>query len=73
MKFIEYLNNLRPAIPMSMEKPCTLMSNSELRRVISQGGVLVNGEVLKFDEIIDFPVYSLVFFPKSKGRRTTLV
>jgi hypothetical protein len=58
---------------MSIEQPCKPMSNGELRRHMQQGGVLVNGERVTPDERIDFPVFSLVFFPKSAARRTTLV
>lgn len=78
MRAIEWLNSLRPAIPLSIEKPATKenpaqpMSNGELRRLIEQGGVLVNGERSTPNEPIDFPVFSLVFFPNGK-RRTTLV
>jgi hypothetical protein len=49
------------------------MSNGELRRHMQQGGVLVNTERVTPDEPMDFPVFSLVFFPKSQARRTTLV
>jgi tyrosyl-tRNA synthetase len=49
------------------------MSNGELRRHIQQGAVLVNGERIDPNEPIDFPVFSLVFFPKSNNRKTTLV
>ena len=73
MNFLTYLNNLRPAIPYSSEKPNTVMSQSELRRHIAAGTVLVNGESAKWDEEVDFPLFSLVFFPKSVKRRTTLV
>jgi hypothetical protein len=73
MNVLEYLNNLRPAIPMSIEKPNTLMSNGELRRHCEQGGVLINTEKVTIQEIVDFPVFSLVFFPKSSSRRTTLI
>lgn len=69
---LTWLNVLRPAIPMSVERPGTAMSNAELRRHIAQGGVLVNGERITVDELIDFPVFSLVFFPKA-ARRTTIV
>jgi tyrosyl-tRNA synthetase len=72
MRAMEFLNNLRPAIPMSAEKPCTAMSNGELRRHIQSGAVLFNGEKVAVDEEIDFPVNSLVFFPKGK-RKTTLI
>ena len=73
MTAIQYLNALRPAIPMSVENPCTHMSNGELRRHIQQGAVLINAERIDPNEVIDFPVFSLVFFPKSNNRRTTLV
>lgn len=73
MNALQWLNSLRPALPMSIEHPCKPMSNGELRRHMQQGGVLVNGEKVAPDERIDFPVFSLVFFPKSAARRTTLV
>lgn len=73
MKALHWLNSLRPAIPMSIETAGKLMSNGELRRHMQQGGVVVNGEKIAPDELIDFPVFSLVFFPKSPTRRTTLV
>jgi hypothetical protein len=73
MNALTYLNNLRPAIPYSTEKPCTIASNGELRRWMAGSAVLINGEPVTWDEPIDFPVHSLVFFPKSAQRKTTLV
>jgi hypothetical protein len=73
MNAMQYLNSLRPAIPFSAEKPCLLMSNGELRRHVLQGAVLINGETITPEEEIDFPVFSLVFFPNSTKRRTTIV
>lgn len=73
MNALQWLNSLRPALPMSIEQPCKPMSNGELRRHMQQGGVLVNGERVTPDECINFPVFSLVFFSKSATRRTTLV
>lgn len=70
---IHWLNSLRPALPMSVEHPCQQMSNGELRRHMQQGGVLVNGERVAPDEPIDFQIFSLVFFPKSATKRTTLL
>lgn len=58
---------------MSIEQPCKPMSNGELKRHMQQGGVLINAEKVAPDEPIDFPVFSIVFFPKSQARRTTLV
>jgi hypothetical protein len=72
MNALQFLNNLRPALPFSVEQGCKPMSNGELRRHIEQGGVLFNGEKITINETIDFPVFSLVFFPHS-NRRTTIV
>ena len=75
---LAWLNSLRPALPLSIEQPPTKdnpaqpMSNGELKRHMQQGGVLVNGERIAPDELIDFPVFSLVFFPKA-GKRSTLI
>ena len=73
MNALQWLNSLRPALPMSIEQPCKAMSNGELKRHMQQGGVLVNGERVVPDEPIDFPVFALVFFPNSAARRTTIV
>lgn len=79
MTALQWLNSLRPALPLSIENPPTKenpaqpMSNGELKRHMQQGGVLVNGDHIAPDECIDFPVFSLVFFPRSSTRRTTLV
>jgi hypothetical protein len=73
MKALDYILQLKPAIPYSTEKPGTLASNSEIRRWITSGAIIINTERFTIDEEIDFPVFSLIFFPKSENRRTTLV
>lgn len=40
-------------------------SNSEIRRWIQNKAVLFNGESVELNEEIDFPVFSLVLFPKN--------
>jgi hypothetical protein len=45
-------------------------SRSEVRRWLDAGAVRCNGETLTADEVIDFPVFSLVLFPS--GKRVTL-
>lgn len=72
MNVLQYLMNLRPAIPTSNERPPEPSSNSELRRWCRDGAVLINGERVSAEEPMDFPVFSLVFFPKAK-RKTTVV
>lgn len=53
----------------SREGKCQRASKSEVRRWIEAGAVRVNGERMDV-EPIDFPVISLVVFPK--GKRVTL-
>jgi hypothetical protein len=48
-------------------------SNSELRRWLDKGSVLVNGEKPKAKDSVEFPIWQLVFFPTSKKHKTTLV
>lgn len=46
-------------------------SNSELRRWCNQGALIINGErIVSHDELMDFPIISVVLFPK--GKRITL-
>ena len=59
-------------VPMSIEKPCTHPSNSELRRWVDQKAVVINGKHVKSDDEVEFPVNSMVFFPNGK-RKTTVI
>lgn len=57
----------------STEKPCQVASNSELKRWIHNGALEINHQVDRDpQEIIDYPVVSIVVHPKSTKRRTTL-
>lgn len=40
-------------------------SNSELKRWINNGALVVNGEKVRHDEKVDFPFSSVVLFPKN--------
>lgn len=72
MTALEYLISLRPALPMSVEQPCRVASNGELRRWLRDGAVLVNGERWEAAEEIAPIRWSVVFFPRSQ-RRCTLI
>jgi hypothetical protein len=48
-------------------------SNSELRRILDQNGFHINGKPHKCKDTIVFPIQSLVLFPASNKRRTTLL
>ena len=60
-------------IPMSVEKPCTIPSRSEVRRWLDQKSVVINGVTATSKDEVDFPIISLVFFPNSKKRKTTVI
>lgn len=70
---LRYIINLRPSVPMSIEKPCTIATNSEIRRWLDGGMIEINGERPKALDMLDLPIQSCIFFPNSKQRRTTIV
>lgn len=70
IQFMVRLNTLSPFWNAEENKPA---SNSVLRRWIEQSAILFNGERMKFDELIDFPLFSLVLFPKSSAKRITVM
>ena len=41
-------------------------SNGELKRWIINGALRINGERVKLDEVLDFPIMSVVLFPNNK-------
>jgi hypothetical protein len=59
-------------VPMSVEKPCTKPSNSEIRRWLDQKAVFINGLRPSASSEVSFPIVELVFFP-SGNRRTTVI
>lgn len=56
----------------SREFPGKIASNSEKRRWLESGAVLLNGKVLKPDDIMVYPVVALIFFSSSNKRITML-
>ena len=72
MKALELVFHIG-VIPMSIEQPCSVPSKSEIKRWLNQSSVLINGKKPKAEEEIEFPITELVFFPKSKTRRTTVI
>jgi len=75
MNVFQYLNSLRPALPMSAEGKkgekgeCLQMSNGELRRHLKNKAVMINGETdWTAEEEIPMLVWQLVFFHSSKSK-----
>ena len=58
---------------MSVEKPGTKASNSEIRRWIDQGAIQINTESWKQNEEMPPMVWSFILFPKSSRKRTTVI
>lgn len=77
MTVYEYLKGLGPALPLSpmrnSDNSFKPMSNADIRRLCEQKSILINGEHVSHSEPMDFPVFSLVIYPKSPNKRTTLV
>jgi hypothetical protein len=68
MKATDFIHSLGI---FSREGKIQVASKSEVRRWMDAGAVLANGERLASDEVIDFPLASLVVFPR--GKRVTLL
>jgi len=74
MTACEFLRWMRDEkrVPYSAEgQPHYPPSNSELRRWVTNGSVLVDGQTLTLDTQVEFPVREIVFFPAGR-RRTTM-
>jgi hypothetical protein len=71
MTAYEYLKRF-DHLPMSIERPCTIPTNSEIRRWLKQSAVIINGKRPKPSDEIEFPITELVYFPKGK-RKTTVI
>lgn len=56
----------------SMEKRVGVATSSELRRWCKQACLEVNGQALKDNEEVTYPIWSVVLFPKNNRRRCTL-
>ena len=56
--------------PMWSRERLGLASRSELRRWFDAGNVRLNGEIVAWNEPMDFPLFSVVLFPH--GKRVTL-
>jgi len=58
---------------MSAEKPCIEMSNGEIARHLKNGAILINGAKMLPNDALPEQILSLVFFPNSEKRRTTII
>ena len=74
MNCLQYLMNLHKMCQfMSIEKPAIKASNSELRRWFNNKSVEINFQTPGAEDPLPPFIKSLVLFPKSKTKRTTLV
>lgn len=67
MTSIQFLTNLHQVCNFQTRegKKVGKASTSELRRWIQNKALLINGETVEVNEEIDFPVFSVVLFPKN--------
>jgi hypothetical protein len=69
--FLKWLRDDTPYGPHSREgKLIGCPSNSELRRWLRDGNVLVNGKRLAPDTSVVWPIWQLIFFPETKSQIT---
>jgi hypothetical protein len=68
MNFWQYLRNLNEVCHFQTRegKRVGPVSNSELKRWCMNKAVIINGESVAWDEPVDFPIFSVVLFPRNK-------
>jgi len=66
--FWDFLKNLNTVCKFQTRegKRVGAVSNSELKRWCQNKALVINGEPVAFDELVDFPIFSVVLFPKNK-------
>ena len=75
MNVLSFLRNLHAVCHFQSNegKKVGDASGSELKRMLQNNVMLINGERVRWDEEIDFPIISVVMFPKNEGKRCTLL
>ena len=61
----EFLMDLNSVCHFMSRERTGKASNSELKRWIKNQALVINGERVKWDEVMDFPITSVVLFPKN--------
>jgi len=70
---LDYLKSLpRSWLPLNDERGIHPPSNGDLKRWLNNKAITINGYTPDVDDHISYPVKELIFFPKSKKRRTTI-
>lgn len=67
MNMLDFLKDLHSVCHFQTRegKKVGTASNSELRRWIQNKALVVNGEKVDWDEMLDFPLISVVLFPRN--------
>ncbi len=67
MRTIDFLTNLHTTCKFQTRegRKVGVASSSDLRRWIQNGALVINGEKVNINEELDFPVFSVVLFPKN--------
>ena len=72
MKLLDLLVNLDKLCHFRSTEGKAELSKSEMRRWCERSSVRINGETMKADEELDFPIFSMVLHPKGDRRCTLL-
>jgi len=71
MTYWDFLKELNTVCHFMSRERKGKATNSELKRWLQNKAVQINGERPKFDDEVDFPIASMVLFPKKN--RVTLM
>jgi hypothetical protein len=72
MKALDLLLQLHAMCHFRSTEGQAVLSKSELKRWCDKGSVIVNSEKVKWDEEMDFPIFSFILHPKGDLRCTLL-
>jgi hypothetical protein len=74
MTGLEYILSLNEVCQFhSTERPPEKASKSELRRLLDQSSLRINGKVVRSKDEVEFPIVSVILFPKSEKKRITIL
>lgn len=70
---IKYLRSLHEVCMFQSQERPGVATNSELGRWLKSKALIINGKSIAPTEAIPLPIHSVVLFPNSRKKRTTLL
>jgi hypothetical protein len=71
MNALEFIKGFDHLPMVEKQNKAIKISNKEKKRLLENSAVLLNGKRPKPNDEIEFPVWQLIFFPKSDTKRCT--